>query len=1082
MGSFINDYFSPSFDTPMSVHPFLIRAVFFIISLNCLIKETVWAQTFRVDHIGVAQGLTQGSVYHMLKDSRGFMWFGTQDGLNRYDGHNFRTFRPGSGAKSGAAPTNSRLNVTGAIRGITIFGIVESPDGTIWVGTEEGLNRYDRQNDQFSCFKFQNPITKQLTNSRTLPFYVDGHELLYLSDAEGLVSLNWHTLKKHILNPTLKPTQEYDLQSSTVRTPTGDIWVHASKGIIRYNIRERSIHTYFGDGPANETGPPLAIFSFYIDKDNIAWLGTATTLIRFDHQTCDYKSYQLGTTRLLSPVYSLAEDKLNRLWMGTQAHGLLYFDKQTHTFGAVTHFTNNNHRLKNYEISKVYVDNQGIIWANVDPDGLARVVPNSFLFSGLLKNRQPDAPTLDPTQLLTNYSVRAFLEETPRRIWVATEKGINVFDPLTKQVVDRHLIDYERSALPMHNFIKSLYRDWRGTIWVGSIGGTMRYRPATKTFETVQFPQTFNSLVAANYVRNMVAIDSSTLAAATEDGIFTLNTQTHTWTPQAILEHQNLFSFQFDQATRQLWVGTYLRGFSVYQLPPTGQKGVWRLVRTGLPGSTVLHFQDDPARNTVWISTDRGLVAYNRKSHQIRLWSEQQGLTNSFIYGALRDENGALWVSTNRGISRLEPGLSQFTNFKLTDGLQGYEFNGNAYLQASDGRFYFGGVDGFNYFRPETYQTSRSNPRVHVYNFTVNEEPFQPENKYVGAVDAINLNHRQSTISLEFAALDYLSSGQNTYQYQLRGYDENWVQAGTRNYVRYPNLPAGDYTFQVKAANKDNHWSHYTQQLKIHIDPPFWRTIPFILLLISLLTGAVFWYVRRREELIRTKEAERLKLAYDVQEQTKKSIARDLHDEIGTRLATLKLYTAQLVQHTPESADIRSIKANMFGLINDTISDVRTLLRKLDPRILEQHGYIAAVEELFGRINTTEAIQMSLNVVQAPAHLSKNTSLMLYRITQELVNNSLKHANAQQINLVVKAQDQALHLDYTDNGQGFDYERSGQGLGIGNIESRVAMLDGKITWQSGLGRGTRAIIDIPLKALDNGRQAQSSVSSPSVSG
>jgi signal transduction histidine kinase/ligand-binding sensor domain-containing protein len=1064
----------------MSLHSFSIRHLYLTILFLWLVVVHGRGQTFRVDHIGVAQGLTQGSVYHMLKDSRGFMWFGTQDGLNQYDGHNFRIFHPA--AVGGAAHRGNRIKAAGSIRGINIFGIVETPDGAIWVGTEEGLNRYDREHDQFSCFKFESRLTKRLLSSRTLPFYADAHELLYLSDAEGLVSLNWRTLKKHVLNPTLKPAQEYDLQSSTVRTPAGDVWLHAAKGVIRYNIRERSIHTYFGNGPTNETGAPTPIFSFYIDKDQIAWLGTATTLIRFDHRSCDYKSYQLGTIRTLSPVYSLAEDQSGLLWMGTQAHGLLYFDKHTRTFGAVTHFTNDNHRLKNYEISKVYVDDQNIVWANVDPDGLARVIPNSFLFSGMLKSRQPSDPNLEVTRLLSNYSVRAFLEETPRRVWVATEKGINVFDPVTRQIVDRHLVDVERSTLPMHNFIKSLYRDWSGTIWVGSIGGAMRYRPATRAFETVPFPQTINSLVAANYVRNLVSIDTTTLAAATEDGIFTLNTDTHTWTVEAALPHQNLFCFQFDRGTRQLWVGTYLHGFSVFQLPPKGQKGHWKLLRTGLSGSTVLHFQDDPSRNTVWISTDRGLVAYNRQTKQIRLFGEHQGLANSFVYGSLRDEKGAVWISTNRGLSRLDAAQNQFTNFKLTDGLQGYEYNGNALLKASDGQLYFGGVDGFNHFRPETYHTNRLNPRVHVYNFNVNEEPFRPDNRYVGELNAIDLNYRQNTLSLEFAALDFLSTGNNTYQYQLRGYDENWVQAGERNYVRYPNLPPGDYTFQVKAANKDNHWSNYVRQLHISISPPFWRTIPFILVFISLLAGGAFWYVHRREALIRTKEAERLKLAYDIQEQTKKSIARDLHDEIGTRLATLKLYTTQLVQHTPESSDIRSIKANMFGLINDTISDVRTLLRKLDPRTLEQHGYIAAVEELFGRINATEAIQMSLTVIQAPNRLSKNTGLMLYRITQELVNNSLKHANAAQINLTVNAHDQSLNLDYTDNGQGFDYEHSVQGLGIGNIESRVAMLDGKITWQSGPGRGTRAMIDIPLKALDNGRQSQSSISAPTVSG
>lgn len=1054
-----------------------------VASMLLCLMGSAYGQGFRVDHIGVAQGLTQGSVYYMHKDSRGFMWFGTQDGLNRYDGHTFRTFRPDPVAGSNRR-TRPALNrpTPSSIHGINIMGIVETPNGDLWVGTEEGLNRYDRLHDRFTCLKAQHPQTGRPINSRTLPFFADKHELLYLSDTEGLVSLKWQTLQKQVLDPTLKPAQEYDLQSSTVRTPAGDVWLHAAKGVIRYNLKERRVHTYFSDGPDNEAGTPLAIFSFYIDKNGVAWLGTATNLIRFDYRTCVYKTYQLGPKRPISPVYSLAEDQTNLLWMGTQANGLLYFDKRTERFGAITHFTSSNQRLRTYEISKVYVDDQGIVWANVDPDGLARVVPNSFLFEGMLKSKHSGDPAIDPPHQLSNYSIRAFLEESPRRIWVATEKGINVFDPVTKQIVERYLTDSERSALPMHNFIKSIYRDWRGKIWIGSIGGAMCFDPVRKSVELAPFPSRFNSLVAANYVRNLVSIDSSTLAAATEDGLYTLHLPDKTWVREPTLLHKNLFSFWFDAARRQLWIGTYLHGFAVYQLPPVGKPGPWRQIRLGLEGATVLHMQEDPNRPVVWISTNRGLACFDQKTGKIQLYGERQGLANSFVYGALCDTLRNVWVSTNRGISRLNPEKAVFTNFKLTDGLQGYEFNGNALMRSSDGRLYFGGVNGFNYCRPEAYHSSRFNPRVHIYNLKVNEEPFAPGNRYVGEVNEIDLSHEQNTISLEFSALDNTSTGYNTYQYQMTGYEDRWVQVGENNYVRYANLPPGDYTFQVKAANKDNHWSHHVRQLHIRIRPPFWSTWPFILLALGSLSGLILWYVRHREALIRQKEAERVRLAYDVQEQTKKSIARDLHDEIGTRLATLKLYTSQLVQHTPESNAIRTIKANMFGLINDTITDVRNLLRKLDPQTLERHGYVAAVEELFDRVNATETVKMNLNVVQAPARLSKDTSLMLYRITQELLNNSLKHAGAEHIGLVVRAQEGSLQLEYSDDGKGFDYDRSVRGLGIGNIESRVAMLHGKINWQTQPGKGTKAIIDVPIRGTENTAEPQTSITTPSVSG
>lgn len=229
----------------------LYICIHFVICIQ--LHQTGWAQatwpgaapTFRVDHISVRDGLTQGSVYYMLKDSRGFLWFGTQDGLNRYDGHHFRTYRPALGKAGHVLP--------GSIRGINIFGIVEDPDGNLWIGTEEGLNRYDRQRDRFDCF-FANrsAASQKRLASRILPFFVDANELLYLSDAEGLVRYHYRTQRKTILASDLHPTKEYDLQSSTVRTPAGDVWLHAPMGLIRYNLRSRTLSRYFSDHPANQ--------------------------------------------------------------------------------------------------------------------------------------------------------------------------------------------------------------------------------------------------------------------------------------------------------------------------------------------------------------------------------------------------------------------------------------------------------------------------------------------------------------------------------------------------------------------------------------------------------------------------------------------------------------------------------------------------------------------------------------------------------------------------------------------------------------------------------------------------------------
>ncbi|SOD97008.1 ligand-binding sensor domain-containing protein [Spirosoma fluviale] len=1017
------------------------------------------APVFRVDHIGVRDGLTQGSVYYMLKDSRGFLWFGTQDGLNRYDGRQFRTYRPALGKEGAVVP--------GSIRGINIFGIVEDPDGNLWIGTEEGLNRYDRQRDRFDCFFANRPgASQKRLASRILPFFVDTNELLYLSDAEGLVQYQYRTQRKTVLASVPHLAKEYDLQSSTVRTPSGDVWLHASTGLMRYNIRNRTLSRYFSDHPDNQFGSVQNVFSFFVDADDIAWIGTGNGLIRFDHRRKMAQTYQTVGTKLISEIYSIASDQRSQLWLGTQSDGVLYFDKRSRLFGQVNRFTQDSRQLSELKISKVYVDRQGMIWANMDPDGLARIVPNAFLFGGLVKAVAYD--TLSANQKLSSYTVRGFMEERFDRLWVLTENGINVFNPRTNRIVERFLTRKPSGSGLVNPQVRCLYRDPKRQIWLGVRGGVLVYSPTASVFESIRFESSIPDLPTDDYVRNLVSISDTVLIAATESGLYALNTQRRLWSKVSTLANQNVFSLYYNSLTRQLWVGTFLNGYYCYQLD--GANKAWRFVQSGLKGYTILNIRPDDRHPTLWLSSDRGLVNLTDKSNRFRLYTERQGLANSFVYGTLSDADNNIWMSTNRGISRLDPSTQMIKNFMPNDGLQGYEFNGNAFLKTASGELYFGGVSGFNRCLPNMFRPSSYNPYVSIHSLNINEEPFMADT-YVGEARRIRLRHTQNTLSLEFAALDYASNGHNSYQYQLSKYDDHWVMAGERNYVRYANLPPGAYTFQVKAANQDGHWSVHIRTLAIYIEPPFWRKGPFVILVLLILAALVWVWIIHRENAIRTQQADRVRLAYDIQEQVKKEIARDIHDEIGTRLATIKLYTTQLTQLAGETPGILALKATIFQLINDTIGDVRNMLRKLNPQTLERHGYIAAVDELFSRITASGIVhaQYSLDgISEQENRLLAEVEVMLYRITQELVSNSLKHANATMIDLSITQMPNRIVLVYQDNGRGFNYEQTqkkASGLGIGNIESRVAILGGHISWKSQVDKGVQATIDVPVRPL-----------------
>lgn len=329
-------------------------------------------------------------------------------------------------------------------------------------------------------------------------------------------------------------------------------------------------------------------------------------------------------------------------------------------------------------------------------------------------------------------------------------------------------------------------------------------------------------------------------------------------------------------------------------------------------------------------------------------------------------------------------------------------------------------------------------------------------------MDMITLPYADNTFSFEFAAIDYYSNGRNVYRYMLEGQDKKWVSSGDKNYVRYANLDPGKYQFQVVAANRDGVWSDDVKRLYIRIQPPFWQTWWFYIVCTGLFGYVAFVTGKSRLARLKQIEQERLKIALDAQEQERKQIAQDLHDEVGARLATLKLYASSMTKYLSPHPESQEMKRKTLEIINDSIVDIRRMLRELSPRMLEQYGYAAAVEELVRKIRQSGEVKVELDASRLPERLPAEIETGLYRITQELMNNTLKHSESHKITIRVHQDDDVIYFDYFDDGKGFEYTKAKQGLGIGNIESRVAILRGQIVWAPKIGEGNAVFIQIPI--------------------
>ncbi|WP_373512496.1 two-component regulator propeller domain-containing protein [Persicitalea sp.] len=653
-----------------------LRVVVTVILLFSLRSTSLIAQPMQIQHLTVRDGLSQSSPYHMLKDSRGFLWLGTQDGVNRFDGHRFRVFKPD-------------VHDPHSLKGANVAGIVEDKQGNIWVGTEEGLNRYDRATDRFSLYR---PSPQK---RRTSPFYASEDELWFSSEGQGLMAYNFKTRRLRRIGNYAYINRDFDFVDWTTYTAFGDVWIRSPKGLVRFDVKSRKYHYYFTNTVQNEYGEVLNVYSFVIDKDDIAWLGTDRGLVRFDHRRKKHKLYTwVSEEKKLGVVFSLTTDHNGQLWLGTQRNGLWIFDKKKYTFREVHYRANTSESFENYEFYRVYTDNAGIIWANSDPDGLVKIVPNASMFGYV---GQPD-PT-QPARNLSDLSIRSIEEDNRGRIWLGTEGGLDIFNREKGIIEERYLTQGD-------NILKYIYRDSRQRMWVGTYGGIMLFDKTKKEFETFNYQNEPGTRV---YTRNILELSDHRLLLGTQQGMWLFDPTELSFERVPYLTDQNIFVTFLDQSGT-LWLGSYfdrLYGFEI-------QKDGWKKTFDGVKNYNVNAIREDTTRKVLWIATEKGLLEYHKYTRKYRLYDEQDGLANSYIYGLVIAPDGGVFVSTNHGISSLDPATGQVRNFDLSDGLQGLEFNGNAFLKTTSGECYFGDVKGLNYFYPKQFQTLFYQPFIRI--------------------------------------------------------------------------------------------------------------------------------------------------------------------------------------------------------------------------------------------------------------------------------------------------------------------------------------------------------------------------------
>ncbi len=830
------------------------------------------SSTIRFESISTEQGLSQSAIHAVLQDRQGFLWIATEGGLNKYDGYQFTVYKHD--------PDNAQ-----SISDNAVYALYQDRDGGLWIGTSVGLDRFDPKTDAFQHYSSELPGSSGLNRQVVSTIFQDRSGILWVgTDGEGLVSLDLATNQINTYQHSPEDSQSLsdDTVNSIYEDQAGDLWIGTEGGLDRFDRTSGKFSLSFDQAPP---GSPIVgntpVYAVYQDGRGALWIGTRTGLFEQDRTGNPLMEYRHDPNAPDSlgddTVTSILEDSRGALWIGTRT-GLDQLDKTRNRFIHSVHNPNDIHSLTSNSIRSIYEDRSGVLWIGTS-GGLNKYaratqkfalyqynpgLPNSLsdnniwsiyqdhlgnlwvgtFFAGLDRlDRTSGSVTVyqnnpaDPTSL-SNNEVRAIFEDHNGNLWIGMERGgLDRFDPETGTFIHYRYNSADPGSLS-DNDVFSIFEDPQGRLWIGTQrGGLNQLDPSTGSFTRYQHDPNNPFSLSDNDVRAIYEDHTGVLWIATFGGIDLWDSQTNR--------------------------------FTAYRNDPRDPHS--------LSNDMVSCLFEDP-QGTVWAGTfGGGLDRFDRTTRSFTHFTQKDGLPDDTIFGILADANGALWLSTNKGLSKFDPGAKTFRNYDTSDGLQGDQFNPGAFFRSKDGEMFFGGIQGLNAFYPSQVADNPVPPPVVITAFQKFNQTVQ---KDLAPDEALQLSYQDTFISFEYAALDYNAPEKNLYAYQLVGVDKDWVYAGTRRYASYTNLPGGDYIFRVKATNNDGVWNLEGTQVRIHITPPFWQTWWFIGIIgLVVVTGSVGGYRLR----VRDIEARNRELVKRVEQRTHELATLNTISEVVNR-------------------------------------------------------------------------------------------------------------------------------------------------------------------------------------------------------
>lgn len=878
-------------------------AAYLIICFVCSCTFPVLSQTksTRFQHLTLEDGLAQNMVDCMLQDAQGFMWFGTWNGLCRYDGYTFEIFN------------NENLR-SSTLKNNFIYALYEDKFGNIWVGTAEGLYVYLYDKGQF--LSVNDMLEKPLPGAITVIAGIDSCDLwigtrqgitvLHLLDEEGSARITkeikyglgedqlsgtsiqtiirdrsetiWIgtdegiNLMKAENTPIIKinnePGNPNSISSGLIQeiyeTGSGEVWIGTDFGLNKYQPKTGGFVHYYNDPSDPSSLLHNSVMDIIQDDSGNILVATLGGLSVLDSkgQFINYKNELKSANSLNNNFLNcLLKDSKANIWIGTERGGVNFFHPGQNTFEHFEYEIGNPNSLSHSTINSVYED-ENYLWIGTAGGGLNKYDKNNSAFYHYRYDPADDSS-------VSSDFITSIYRDQQGRLWVATwGSGLNLLlKEGTKKEHFRHFVSNPDSPGLTSNFISSIAEDAYGHLLIGTIGGLVKYDPSNDHFQPL-FDE--GSTPKITGVGCLEFENANTLWVGTRTGLF------------------------------QLLLAKGKDGGPVYELANEYRHDP--AVHHSISGNYIISaFQDN--QGAMWFGTygqgiNKRMV--NNDSVFFVSYKTANGLSNNIIYGIEQDENQNLWLSTDYGLSRLNPETGQVRNFYISDGLLNNQYYWSAAYKNTTGKLYFGGMNGLDAFYPEWINSVRIDPEVVITDIKLLNESVQPGKEYngikvltksVSKTDQLSLSYKEKIFSIEFSSLSYQGSDLVKYAYFLDGFDQSWnyVSSG-RRFASYTNLQPGDYTFQVKASGLNGNFTSTPTLIKIHIDPPFWETIWFRISAFLALVGMVVGYIRFR---IYNLKHQKLILERQVKERT---------ERINLQKEALSFQAVQLQKNNTELA------------------------------------------------------------------------------------------------------------------------------------------------------------------------------------